>query len=268
MSGKVSVGIGFSPRVFPRPKYISLFDTLIQMLRSIVFQSGVIGTILTILSYPLYIKWMMWMKNILGEYGNDAILITILLSISHTATYVLVNGLFGIFDYFQYFQEYKLVRKSYMNPKKDLIIKCLLEAALGQFILSPLGTYYLLYPGFTKHGMTDVFSALPTNFELFRGYCVANLFNGVMFYFAHRLFHSKLLYPIFHKQHHEFNGTMGIAAEYANPIEQIFANMIPSLLGMILFPTHPLCVAIWLVSSNLLFISFHFIYLFFHFFVN
>lgn len=61
---------------------------------------------------------------------------------------------------------------------------------------------------------------------------------------------------------------MGIAAEYANPIEQIFANMIPSLLGMILFPTHPLCVAIWLVSSNLLFISFHFIYLFFHFFVN
>lgn len=248
MSEKTSVGVGFSPRVYPRPKYISLFDTLVQILRSVVFQSGVIGTIITILIYPFYIQFMTWLKNNLGDYGNDAMLVTIVLSISHTATYILVNGIFGSFDYFQLFQEYKLARKPYMNPKKELIFKCLLEALIGQLILNPLGTYYLLYPGFTKSGMSEVFSPLPTNFELFRGYCVANLFNGVTFYFAHRLFHSKLLYPIFHKQHHEFNGTMGIAAEYANPIEQIFANMIPSLLGLIFFPTHPLCVAIWLVS--------------------
>ena len=51
-------------------------------------------------------------------------------------------------------------------------------------------------------------------------------------------------------QHHEFAGTVGIAAEYANPVEQVFANMLPTLGGVIFFPTHPLLVAVWLVSRS------------------
>lgn len=55
-------------------------------------------------------------------------------------------------------------------------------------------------------------------------------------------------------QHHEFAGTIGIAAEYANPVEQIFANMLPTLGGVIFFPTHPLCAGVWLVSTPTTFI--------------
>jgi sterol desaturase/sphingolipid hydroxylase (fatty acid hydroxylase superfamily) len=244
-------GVGFSPRVFPRPAYPSLTETILQMVRSVIFQSGVLGTLICLAIYPFYLQSMLWWKNFLGDYDNDAILVTIVLSIAHTGTFFVVNGLFGLFDYFSLFQEYKLARKPYMIPKTTLLARCLIEALIGQLFLSPLGAYYLLYPAFTKYGMVDSLSPLPSVFELFRGFCIANLFNGITFYASHRLFHSKLLYSTIHKQHHEFNGTIGIAAEYANPIEQIFANMIPTLAGMIIYPTHPLCVAVWLVSISL-----------------
>jgi sterol desaturase/sphingolipid hydroxylase (fatty acid hydroxylase superfamily) len=247
-------GVGFSPRVFPRPTYPPLSETIVQMVRSVGFQSGVLGTLICLLIYPSYLQLMLWFKNVLGDNYNDAMLVTILLSISHTGTFVVINGLFGLFDYFSFFQEFKLARKPYMIPKLSLVARCLIEALIGQLVISPLGAYYLLYPAFINHGMVDSFSPLPSPFELFRGFCLANLFNGITFYCSHRLFHSKLLYATFHKQHHEFNGTIGIAAEYANPIEQIFANMIPTLAGMILYPTHPLCVAVWLVSFAFLFL--------------
>jgi hypothetical protein len=41
------------------------------------------------------------------------------------------------------------------------------------------------------------------------------------FYWTHRLFHSKYFYAKYHKQHHEYAGTIGFAAEYAHPLEQI-----------------------------------------------
>lgn len=42
------------------------------------------------------------------------------------------------------------------------------------------------------------------------------------FYWTHRLLHSKSLYARFHKQHHEYTGTISFAAEYAHPLEAIF----------------------------------------------
>lgn len=54
------------------------------------------------------------------------------------------------------------------------------------------------------------------------------------FHFGHRLLHWKFIYPYIHKIHHTHKTTIGIAAEYAHPIEFIFANMIPTFLGAII----------------------------------
>ncbi len=45
--------------------------------------------------------------------------------------------------------------------------------------------------------------------------------NSGLFYWTHRLVHTKLFYTRVHKQHHEYNGTIGFTAEYAHPFEQI-----------------------------------------------
>ena len=47
------------------------------------------------------------------------------------------------------------------------------------------------------------------------------LFLDTSFYWSHRLLHHPRLYKHFHKQHHEYRGTIGFAAEYAHFVEQV-----------------------------------------------
>lgn len=48
------------------------------------------------------------------------------------------------------------------------------------------------------------------------------LLSDALFYWTHRAMHeSKWLYRHIHKVHHEFKGSLSIAAEYAHPVEQV-----------------------------------------------
>ena len=61
------------------------------------------------------------------------------------------------------------------------------------------------------------------------------------------MFHSKILYKRFHKQHHSFRGTIGAAAEYAHPVEVVVANQIPTVGLLLGIGAHPLVQAVWVM---------------------
>merc|ERR1711920_941959 len=84
--------------------------------------------------------------------------------------------------------------------------------------------------------------------QLYGSFMVANIFNLFGFYFAHRMLHSASLYARFHKQHHEWKGTVSYAAENAHPVEQILANIIPTFGGCLLVGAHPWTFAVWVVE--------------------
>jgi methylsterol monooxygenase len=214
--------------------------------KEVFWQSGFLATVLTLFLFPYYKIFCSLLREHLGSHNSDQMIFVVITSITHTVCYVSITGFFATCDHFRLLQQYKLPRKPYMAPKTGLVAKALMEAAVGQLIINPLAVYFV-YPYFKHFGMMGIDEELPSAGAMFKTFCIAHLFNGIGFYWAHRLFHSKSLYATFHKQHHEFNGTIGIAAEYANPVEQIFANTLPTIGGVLFFGTHPLCVCVWLV---------------------
>ena len=214
-SSQKNVLTGFTPRIYPRPEYISVWQHMHMMGKEILYQSGFIGTILTLLCYPVYQFVINWLREVIGTDISDKLLFTVVFNATHIITYVFWNSLFGICDYYGYLQHFKLSRKSYMQPKSSLIIQTLVTAFISQVVVNPLLTYYWLYDAYKSFGMTSVDAPLPSTVEMFFVYCISNFFNSFFFYWAHRLFHHSMLYSTFHKQHHEYRGTMGISAEHA-----------------------------------------------------
>jgi hypothetical protein len=60
-----------------------------------------------------------------------------------------------------------------------------------------------------------------------------------------RMLHHRWVYARVHKQHHMFNATVGIAAEFAHPIEDLLANLLPTLLGPLLCGAHLCVLSAW-----------------------
>ncbi len=74
-----------------------------------------------------------------------------------------------------------------------------------------------------------------------------DIVNDTGFYWSHRTLHRPLIYKHVHKKHHMFNKTIGIASEFADPVEELCSNMIPTMLGPVILRVHPYILAAWLV---------------------
>jgi sterol desaturase/sphingolipid hydroxylase (fatty acid hydroxylase superfamily) len=159
--------------------------------------------------------------------------------------YIAVNGSFLLIERFELFEEYKLSRKPIQVPTVELIRRTWAEAGFGQIVAGPLIVYFG-YPLFTAtFGMPALDAPLPGLWDMWYQYALAHLFNDVGFYFSHRFVHSKSLYPLIHKQHHTYTGTIGFAAEFAHPVETIVSNQLPTVGGCIFFGRHPLVFLMW-----------------------
>jgi len=96
-----------------------------------------------------------------------------------------------------------------------------------------------------EHSMQE--DGLPTPLTLASSVFFCMMCEDFTFYWMHRMFHHPKLYPHVHKMHHSFNTTVGIAAEYAHPLEFVLCNMLPTAVGpAILGPTcHVVTVFAW-----------------------
>jgi sterol desaturase/sphingolipid hydroxylase (fatty acid hydroxylase superfamily) len=58
--------------------------------------------------------------------------------------------------------------------------------------------------------------------------------------------HHKSIYKYIHKKHHTFKESIGIASEYAHPVEDVLANTIPTIGGCLVMGSHVAVLWIWL----------------------
>lgn len=239
---------GMTPRLTPRPKYMKtskiLQDALIKNIRNpllcVVFSTYVM--------YPIYkIACNAWIEKFGKDENSERLFFLVSVSVVHTFMYLTWNSIFLYWDRNGIFEKYKLDRVPVMGPEESLITRTWIEAFVGQVLTGPAVLYYL-YPLFKYFGAPAFDAPLPSFQRQFLVFVFANVFNGWGFYWTHRLVHSKSLYVWIHKKHHMYKGTIGFAAEYAHPIEQVISNQGPTIGGVLLCGAHFSLVLSWLVN--------------------
>jgi len=136
---------------------------------------------------------------------------------------------------------YKIQGSKY--PSGQLIRDAFKAVALSHLITQWVG-FYFAYDVYKYYGATAS-RELPGLLEVLWNLAVAVAVNDTLFYWAHRLLHHRSIYRFIHKQHHEFRTNVGIASEYAHPVEVILANFIPTFGGLAVVGTHFVTLWIW-----------------------
>jgi methylsterol monooxygenase len=74
---------------------------------------------------------------------------------------------------------------------------------------------------------------LPTIYKIVSDLIIFIIIQEITFYYSHRLLHNHLIYKLIHKKHHEWQSPIAISAVYCHPIEHIFSNLFPVILGLV-----------------------------------
>jgi sterol desaturase/sphingolipid hydroxylase (fatty acid hydroxylase superfamily) len=90
-------------------------------------------------------------------------------------------------------------------------------------------------------------AGFPTTAAMLRDLAVCIVAEDVVFYAVHRALHTPLLYKHIHKIHHEYNLPIALASEHAHPLEFMFGNGLPVIVGPQLTMCHSFTFSVWIL---------------------
>ncbi|CAG7848835.1 SubName: Full=Related to C-4 methyl sterol oxidase {ECO:0000313/EMBL:CCA68111.1} [Serendipita indica DSM 11827] len=140
---------------------------------------------------------------------------------------------------FPAFSERHKLQKQEKQPTRAQILDAVFVVSRNQLIA--FGIQFLGVWIRQQHGLPCIYDVSPTfpTLQIFvRDFAIALIIREALFYYLHRLFHAKRLYPYIHKIHHRFTAPVALAAQYAHPVEHILVNVLPVVLPNALLRSH------------------------------
>jgi 4-alpha-methyl-delta7-sterol-4alpha-methyl oxidase len=133
-------------------------------------------------------------------------------------------------------------------PDPALSRNAVREVLLGHGLF-PLLCYALVYPAWHAAG-----GRVDTTLPALGTFCVQLLafiaLEDTIFYWSHRLLHTRVLFRQVHSRHHRFRYVRGPVAEYAHPLENAM-NFVALFVGPVLFGSGFITVCVWIVVRML-----------------
>ncbi|GAQ91192.1 sterol 4-alpha-methyl-oxidase 2 [Klebsormidium nitens] len=157
----------------------------------------------------------------------------------HESVYFLSGIPFLLMEMYN-IRKYKIQKKVNTSAAQQ---KCLKKLMFYHFCVN-LPVMMLSYPVFKYMGFT---TALPLpswktiGGQLFLYFIIEDF----IFYWGHRLLHTKLLYKYIHSVHHEYATPFGLTSEYAHPLEILFLGF-ATIAGPALTGPHLLTLWLWM----------------------
>ncbi|CAI7641739.1 unnamed protein product [Penicillium palitans] len=137
------------------------------------------------------------------------------------------------------FSQHHKIQPAPKQPTRREIARCFTVVVQNQIISSIL--HLTLLSAASHAGLNSTYrieTSLPGPVEILRDVFLSLLMREALFYYGHRILHLPTLYIRIHKKHHRFTAPIALAAQFAHPIEHIFANTLPISLPPQLLGSH------------------------------
>jgi len=188
------------------------------------------------------------------SFAHHRLLFVLVTTMIHTGVYVIMNTCYTICYKLQHpaIEQYKSNKEQPWpwlseSEKKRNGYYTLLRKSIGliafiNLIYAPGLAYFTFATNesFFTWRIAELPTTLTTAWQLF----VCMVLEDAMFYWLHRMLHSKQLYFI-HKQHHEYKNTVGICSEYTSLWEAMLLG-VPFIAGPQLLGIHVYTYYLWL----------------------
>lgn len=169
-------------------------------------------------------------------HNNPYIMHLVIPYLINISALILSNVLYSIlyFNPHKYLEAYRLPPGPWPWEKdpigfKTLLLSSLKMAFFNNFIFVPCLLYVNLFINHSPHNTNP--DDFPSSFELLKHFIYFMILDDIAFYWCHRLFHTPFLYKNFHKKHHEYKDSIGLAATYSHPFDFFFTGAVPAMIG-------------------------------------
>lgn len=164
----------------------------------------------------------------------------------HFVLYWSVGGLFTLFDLCgvssNFLQKYRWHTRT--PPRWGTLLVDAASVLFNQFIVTlPLGM--LAHKWFSNNIGTDM------SWSGYAGYFLGLLFiEEALFYYSHRLLHTKWFYDKVHYWHHRYVEPVALMAISAHPVEHLLSNVLPLVVGPIVLQTPCRVTKLWIAIAT------------------